>query len=211
MSSSWSPRWELYYLLIWCCLLEPQGPAVWCICDSCYIQTIHSQFSVLCSWNWPCTSFLIFLSSLRANSEWLRNWFPCAQHCAEPRPIPLLSVSILISSSFVFPVDFFPSIKLVSALLESHKYFFQDGFWQMRKLRQQNLRQSTCLCRGKWSLWSSSFQKQNPVDHSASKQTTTERRALGKPRVAIHHLYISHYITTLMQKSWQQKLSMFLT
>lgn len=127
---------------------------------------------VLCLWNWTYISFLIFLSSqanllapLGANPQSVTG----PSTVLSPAPsIPLLSFPFLISSSFLFAVDFYPSTRL-PALLKLNKYFFQYFLTDVPK--------GASLCRKEWSPQFISIKKFRSC--TASEQII-EMRAWGE-------------------------------
>lgn len=95
-----------------------------------------------------------------------------------PVPLPLLSCFHLISSSFLFPVDFSQGRTTSYLLFSNPTNAPFRVVWQIRKPRHQILPKGTHLCGKEWSPQFSSIWKQNPVDCTSSEQII-ERRDLG--------------------------------
>ena len=138
-----------------------------------------------------------FQPSKLVGSSWSKStvsyW---AQHCAESSPVNLFA---LVS---FFNFQFFP---ICSGLLPKHQtacpsqtqQILLSGFFdrcsQRCKSMQKRIEPTVHFyqkVQKLYCLWANNWNE-----------------GLGwKPRVTIYDLYISHYMTTLMQNSWQQNL-----
>lgn len=154
---------------------------------------------VLCLWNWTYISFLILLSS---QANWLAPLEANPQSVTGPSTVlsPAPSISLLSFSFFNF--QFFP---ICSGLLPKHQTacpsptqqillsVFFDRCSQRCKSMQKRIEPTVHFyqkVQKLYCLWANNWNE-----------------GLGwKSRVTIYDLYISHYMTTLMQNSWQQNL-----
>lgn len=120
-----------------------------------YSQTIHSWFSKTSVHETAYISLLIFLSGQANLIGASQKQSRMAQTLVALCPAQSQSLCSHFHIEFQSPSYsglIFLSTKLLPALLKSNKYFFQNGFWWIKRVGHQNLPKGTRVGRGGWNL-----------------------------------------------------------